>query len=146
MTTEQRICTNLETALKAISIANGYSVDISGNVFEWRFSDLGQSETPGIIWRDYLNEWEEDGEDSHRLYFQIAVIAAGNTSPATIRSIVQDIITAFYTLENKTVFDPTYISGCYMVKVEKSVERHEKRVAGAQVDCYVEYTTEIGII
>lgn len=146
MTTEQLIINNLDTALKAISIANGYSVDISGNVFDWRDSDLKESESPGIIYRDYLNEWEVDGEDSHKLHFQIAIIAAGNTSPATIRAVVQDVITAFYTLEDKRVFDPKYVSGCYMVKVEKAVERAEKRVAGAQIDCYVEYTTEIGII
>lgn len=146
MTTEQLICTNLDAALKNISITNGYSVNISGNVFEWRDSDLKHNEVPGIIWRDYLNEIDPDGDESHLLHFQIAVIAAGNTSPATVRQISQDVITAFYTLEDKRVFNPTYISGCYLIKIEKGVERDQKRVSGASIDCYVTYTAGIGLI
>ena len=146
MSIEQSICNNLSTALNDISIANGYSFDVGGNVFEWRDTDLKKTEVPGIIWRDHLNEFDPDGEESHKLYFHIIVVASGNTSPATIRNMVQDAMTAFLTLENPAVFDPKHISGCYFVKITKAVERHENKVSAAEIDCYVEYTAGLGSI
>lgn len=146
MTTEQLICTDLDTALKAISIANGYSFNITGKVYEWRDSDLAESDVPGIIWRDYKNEIDPEGEESHVLRFEIVVVAAGNTSPATVRQMVQDAITAFFTLENKAVFPGKKVSGCYLNHVDKAVERNKKRLAAAKIDCYTTYTAGIGLI
>jgi len=145
-TIEQNICTNLNTALLYISIAHGYSFDVGSNVFEWRDTDLNPNEVPGIIWRDYLNEIDEQGDESHILNFEIVVIASGNTSPATIRNMKQDILTAFYSLENKGVFNPKYVSGCYVRKIESQVEKGKHRVAGAKMDCFVKYTSGLGAI
>lgn len=145
-TVQQLIATNLDTALKAISIANGYSFNISGKVYEWKATDVQLADLPCVIWRDYTVEWHEDDQQMKTIRFELVLVATGSTGPATIRQMIEDILKAFFTLENKAVFNPTRIAGCFLQSVDIAVEQGERKTTAAKLMCNVEYLTELELI
>lgn len=89
----QQIVTNLDTALKTITKLNGYKSDAGKNVFEWLETLTEITALPAIIWRDtdearaFIGNIQED----RRLTVEIELLAAGTTSPATMRDLLSDI-------------------------------------------------------
>jgi hypothetical protein len=145
MSVHQNICTNLDTALKAISIANGYTFDINGKVYEWKATDVQLADVPCAIWRDHIIDWDEDDQQTKKLGFEIVFVASGNTSPALVRNMLGDGLKAFFTLENRAVFSPSYISGCYLINATIATEQGDKKTTAVKINCFVEYITELTI-
>ena len=136
MSVEQDIMTKVISNLNDISVANGYSADIDG-VFEWRDSPLSQNYTRSIIVRDISEEILDDGQE-HLLTIEIIGITAGDNSPALIRSLKQDILTAFALIKIES-----YVTGATYLNTEKSIEKLDKRIAGIYMSFGVTFYTEI---
>jgi hypothetical protein len=125
MSTEQSIVTQALSNLGDISIANGYSFDVSGNVFEWQDSPLDDdSQCPGIIFRDVGDDTAEDDDQLHVLNCEILVVDVGDNSPTSIRAKKQDVLTAMALLEQENYVERVEYHGS-----EKEVERMQKRMA-----------------
>jgi len=95
MTKEQDIYNFVFTEMLKISIANGFSFDISGRVFDWRDSPFEDSELPAINVRDVTNEIVDADTREHTLTFDIALEDVGENAADSIRGKKQDILTAF---------------------------------------------------
>jgi len=62
-TVNQNIIAKIIANMLTISIANGFSFNISGHVFEWRETPLGNSEYPAIIVRDPAHRLFNENDD-----------------------------------------------------------------------------------
>ena len=111
MSVEQDIMTQVLANFNNISIANGYSFDINGHVYEWRDSDIPESIIRAIVVRDIHEEIVDQDDQMHRLELEITAFAYGNTGPALIRAMKQDILTAFSLIKTQlSIMDAEYIS------------------------------------
>jgi len=139
-TIRQDIIDEIDTLLNAISIANGYSFDVDGKVFEWRDIPISEDDYPCIIFRDVRDYFSEDSESEHVLEIEIAVIPTpGSTSTAALRDMLQDVLTAFSALEESSNVD---VSGSQYMGSEMEVEHLKKIYAGASMLFNVEYVTD----
>jgi hypothetical protein len=138
MSMQQTIITALLTNLGNISVANGYSFNISGHVFEWQDTDLAESETDAIEVRDISNYLSEGDEQEHDLTVQITLVCAGNTSPANLRARIQDVLTAFALVENVSK-----VTGARLLGVDVDTEKRKKRIMEAVFRFSITYYTEI---
>jgi hypothetical protein len=137
MSVEQDIMTAVMTNMNNISIANGYTFDVGSNVFEWRDSPLNDGEFPAIIVKDVYNEVSEEDEKEHTLTVEIQLVDSGNSSPASIRAKVQDILTAFY-----LIIDEDFVASADFRSAEKAVEKADKRYSSAILTFFVYYYSE----
>ncbi len=133
MSARQDIVTVLLGYMNNISIANGYSFDINSNVFEWRTGGLNDTEKPGLVLRDSFSDTVE-GDSEHSLNIEIAIYAEGGTSPATIRAMMQDVLTAFQQIESS-------VEGAQFVSTEMEVDHQNKKEASAWLNFNVNYYT-----
>lgn len=101
--------------------------EISGlNVFEWRDSPLEPSELPAVIVRDTRNEVSPEDEQEHTLTLELILAAAGESSPADLRSWKQDVITAV-----QSITEQEYVANAMFRYSETSVEKLQKLFASA---------------
>lgn len=137
MSMKQTIMTAVLSYLNGISIANGYSINISGNVYEWPDSDIPKSITYAIIVRDPHDEIMEGDVEEHRVEYEVVMRVVGNTSPTLLRAIQQDILTAFSQVET--------LSGVEGAEYESSdveVEKEQHRMAYIAMYFSVYYRSE----
>ena len=130
---QQTIITTILGYFGNITVANGYENNLNTNVFEWRDSPLERSEFPAIVVNDVSNETTEDAP-VRTLNLEIIVVNQGNTSPAQIRSMAQDVITAFSQIEAVAG-----VTAAGFERVEIDVEKEEKRTAAATLYAFVDY-------
>lgn len=138
-TIRQSIMECVVAEMKDISIANGYSFDIQDGentrVVEWRDEPIDlQTEDRGIIVRDPELKKMEETDIKRRLTVEIEFFEVGNTSPAEIRQMEQDIITAM-----KNVLRHGDVKNVEFFDSEMTVERAEKRISDSILTFYIDY-------
>jgi len=138
-TVRQSIMDLLDTYFKAITIANGYSLNISGNVFEWQDHDLAEAEVPAIIFRDVGDVSDDEDERLHSLEIEVAVVAKGSTSPDTMREIMKDVLTAFSQIETQSTVK---IIGAGYTGSVSEIDRDNKRWAESVMRFIIQYQTD----
>lgn len=143
----QLIITALDTRLKTILVSGGYATNLGWNVFEWRSTDLQESELPALIYRD-ISSGEAlaitiMGASSKREYpldVEIEVKGAdGSTTPAQMRSMIADVIKAIGT-------DPTFGGLADMTEYngdETSVLQEDKIMGSTLMRFRIIYRTKI---
>jgi len=127
-TVNQNIIAKIIANMLTISIANGFSFNISGHVFEWRETPLGNSEYPAIIVRDPAHRLTNENDDvaENELDVEIVLLPEpDNESPEDLRNKKQDVMNAFKLIENET-----YVAGAQYVDSETQVEHENKKMAG----------------
>ena len=95
----QSIINAIDARLKTITIANSYETDLGRNVFEHRTTALGDSELPGINFRDVgCDVSEEDvaiGQHGYELIMEAEILVKeGSTTAVQIRKMIADVIKA----------------------------------------------------
>ncbi len=95
----QQIINAVDARLKTITTANSYETDLGRNVFEHRTTALGDSELPGINFRDVgCDVSQEDvaiGQHGYELTMEAEIVVkAGATSAIQIRKMIADVIKA----------------------------------------------------
>ena len=138
-TVRQSIIDLLDTYFKAITTDNGYSLDIDDNVFEWQDHDLAESEVPAIIFRDTGDVSDDEDERLHNLEIEVAVVAKGSTSPATMRELMKDVLTAFSQIEAQSTVK---IIGAGYTGSVSEIDRDNKRWAESVMRFIVQYQTD----
>lgn len=94
----QQIVDAILTRMQTILIVNGYETDLGNNVFEWRTTDLQESELPGLIVRDVSEDVAvRGGNHVCTLNIEVEAKASGTTSATVIRDIIADITKAIGT-------------------------------------------------
>ncbi len=136
MTKENQIITQVLALLNDITIANGYSFNVT-SVVEWRDSDLAESELDAIEVRDVSNMPAEDDEQEHLLTIDITLISAGGTSPSDHRERVQDVIAAFSAIEEES-----FVTGAEFLGLERDAEKQKKRFMKTRITMGVIYNAE----
>jgi uncharacterized protein (UPF0147 family) len=147
MSKRQIIVTAVNTAMAAITTVGGYNNDIAA-VLEWLDEPLKEdlSQLPAVIVRDtdeVIGTVETEGNEGeelaeHTLYFDIIVIgASGSNTPAHVRTLIEDVVTAFSTLDIKTL---EILSGSFLSS-EMETEKLKKRIGAALVRFFVRYKT-----
>ena len=138
MSVRQQIIDKLDTNFNLISIANNYSFDIKGHVYEWRDLALNDNELPAIIYRDVFDGTSDEDEQEHELTVEVVLFAVGTASPAAVRAMIVDILTNF-----KLIMQENFVSGARHINNEMDVEHIKKRYAAAVLTFTVTYYTEI---
>ena len=133
---ENQIITAITGNLADITQVNGYSFDLTG-VFEWRESDLDESELDAVEIRDISNEPYEDDELQHLLVIEATLVSAGGTTPAVHRQRVQDVITALSLIENES-----FVVGAMFMGSDKDSEKQKKRYLKTMIRLGVIYQAE----
>jgi hypothetical protein len=130
--------TKLGVNFNNISIANGYTFDINGKVFEWRDVPLGDSEYDCIIYRDPRDYFFEDTETEHILEIEVVHIPSpGNSSPLTLRNRMNDILKAFQLIEEEDD-----VEGAAYIGSDMQVEHDKKKYMGASMLFRIFYMTD----
>lgn len=96
------------------------------NVYEWRESPLEPSELPAVIVRDIRNEVSPEDEQEHTLTLELILAAAGESSPADLRSWKQSVIAAV-----QNISEQSYVATAMFRYSETSVEKLQKLFASA---------------
>ena len=138
MSVRQQIIDKLDTNFNLISIAENYSFDIDGHVYEWRDLPLKDEELPAIIYRDVFDNISDVDEQEHELTVEVALFAVGTASPAAVRSMIADILTNF-----KLIIHEDFVTGARHINNEMEVEHLKKRYAAAVLTFTVTFYTEI---
>lgn len=138
MSVRQQIIDQLDINFNLISIANNYSFDINGHVYEWRDLALNDNELPAIIYRDIFDGTSDEDEQEHELTVEVVLFAVGTASPAAVRAMIVDILTNF-----KLIMQEDFVSGARHINNEMDVEHIKKRYAAAVLTFTVTYYTEI---
>lgn len=138
MSVRQQIIDKLDTNFNLISIAENYSFDIDGHVYEWRDLALNDNELPAIIYRDVFDGTSDEDEQEHELTVEVVLFAVGTASPAAVRAMIVDILTNF-----KLIMQENFVSGARHINNEMDVEHIKKRYAAAVLTFTVTYYTEI---
>ena len=108
MNRREEIFTKVVTGLQGILTTNTYTLhgrtfnfetNLGSSVHPWRSAALDEAELPGVIPRD-LDEIRELADkyseaEKRSIHIQCAVVASGDTSPATMRKIFGDLDGAF---------------------------------------------------
>jgi hypothetical protein len=142
-TLRQQIITAVDAKLKTILVTGGYYTNLGQNVKEWDETPLAVSEAFRVEYRDE-EELRQDlvvGEQDIMLPLTIRVLAAGSTSPATLRKMLADVAKAMHA-------DPTW-GGLASDTVQDGAAVVEKAeaadiAAGTQVKYRVEYSLDRG--
>jgi hypothetical protein len=87
--------------------------------------------------KDVYNEVSEEDEKEHTLTVEIQLADSGNSSPASIRAKMQDILTAFY-----LITDEDFVASADFRSAEKAVEKADKRYSSAILTFFVYYYSE----
>lgn len=96
----QDIISALVTRLKTISVANGYHLDFSTGVYNWRTTDVAANEMPVAIIRDTGRSPIGEGtqqtanKQDHYLSLEIDIVVA---TEVQARQAIQDILKAIET-------------------------------------------------
>jgi hypothetical protein len=138
MSIRQDIVDQIDTNLKAISTANGYSFDINGNVFEWLATPMDENNLPAIIFRDTVDSIDPEDEQEHNLEFEVVLVDKGNASTASVRNKMQDILTAFHLIRNEDD-----VAGVTHLDNEMEVDHIKKRFAAAFMRFSVNYYADL---
>lgn len=147
MSKRQTIVDAVKTAMGNIAVAGGYNNNIAA-VLEWLDEPLKEdlSQLPAVIVRDIdeaIGTEETEGNEAaelaeHTLYFDIIVIgASGSNTPAVVRTLIEDVVTAFSTLD----LDGLEILSGSFLSSEMETEKLKKRIGAALVRFYVKYKT-----
>jgi len=138
MSIRQQIIDKLDTNFNLISIAEGYSFDIDGHVYEWRDLPLKDEELPAIIYRDPFDGTSDEDEQEHELTVEVVLFAVGTASPTVVRVMIADILTNF-----KLITQEDFVTGARHINNEMDVEHIKKRYAAAVLTFTINYYTEI---
>lgn len=126
MSIRQQIVDAIKTRLGDISIANGYSFDMTtAKVTEWRDTPIQEDvDTHGVDIRDIQasRTSQDDDEQQWQLVTELEFFEIGDASPSLVRQRVQDITTALSTLDEED-----FVQGAYLEDVEIDVARLKKR-------------------
>ena len=147
MSKRQDIVDAVKAAMQGITTGNGYNNTIA-TVLEWQDEPLKQdlSQLPAIIMRDtdeVIGNEDTEGNEAeelaeHTLYFDIIVIgASGSNTPAHVRTLIEDTVTAFSTLDIAAL---EILSGAFLSS-EMETEKLKKRIGAALVRFFVRYKT-----
>lgn len=134
------ICAAVDTQLKIISTANGYSTNVL-NVFEWiEYALVGEDDAPALIWRDTTDEPETDryGGWDHSLTVEVEGVIHRDTGAAGARALAADVLKA-------VKVDDTWGGLAEMTEVtEVSLTEQEgaDTVTGVLVALSIKYKTE----
>jgi hypothetical protein len=138
----QRICTKLDTQLKTILTAGEYETDLGNNIFEWRDSALQESELPGLIWRDQVQETDDTrvhNLDQHILPIEMEIITVGGTAITEIRRLIADVIRAIgakRTWDGEAVDTKLKTSG-------PAIDQASRKVGAVMVTIEIIYRTDL---
>lgn len=123
-TIEQTIVTQALANLNDISIANGYSFNVSGNVFEWKASLFEEvDDLPAINLEDYGDKIADNDDQLHGLKLYVQIADVGDNSPASIRQKKQDVLTALSLLANEN-----YVASVEYNGSEKESQKFARRM------------------
>ena len=130
MSIRQQIVDAIKARLGDISIANGYSFDMTtAKVTEWRDTPIQEDvDTHGVDIRDIQasRTSQDDDEQQWQLVTELEFFEIGDASPSLVRQRVQDITTALSTLDEED-----FVQGAYLEDVEIDVARLKKRRTSA---------------
>ena len=142
MSIRQQIVDAIKARLSDISIANGYSFDMTAaKVTEWRDTPIQEDvDTHGIDIRDVQasRTSQDDDEQQWQLVTELEFFEIGDLSPSQVRQKVQDITTALSTLDEED-----FVQGAYLEDVEIDVARLKKRrISAVLITLIVHYYAE----
>lgn len=138
----QQIIDAINTRLKTILKANGYETNLGQNVFEHRTTALGDSELPGINFKDVgCDVSQEDiaiGQHGYELIMEAEItVKEGSTTAVQIRKMIADVIKA-------TGVDPRWgglAVSTSPVSDSLKFEQSEKIIAGALLTYSIMFRT-----
>jgi hypothetical protein len=134
--------TKLDTQLKTILITGGYETNLGSHIFEWRDTALQESELPGLIWRDLVQETDDTrvhNLDQHMLPVEMEIMAVGGTAITEIRKLIADVIRA---IGAKRTWDGEAID----TKLKTSgpaIDQASKKVGAVMVTIEIIYRTNL---
>ena len=142
MSIRQQIVDAIKARLSDISIANGYSFDMTAaKVTEWRDTPIQEDvDTHGIDIRDVQasRTSQDDDEQQWQLVTELEFFEIGDLSPSQVRQKVQDVTTALSTLDGED-----FVQGAYLEDVEIDVARLKKRrISAVLITMIVHYYAE----
>lgn len=142
MTIREEIINSIVEHLKTISIADGYSMDINGKVFEWQDSILSEADLPALLVRDTDDDADDDGIISHNLKIEVdAITQAAEDSVTNARAMLGDIVKNLYELKGTgQIKDLKYIHS------EIQTDQAKKITAAALTEFIIFYTSNRGEI
>ena len=136
----ESVMTAFKNLLRTIMPVNGYSFDVSQNVYDWREAPISSTECPAIICRDIVETiFVAVGLHLHNLKVQMELILMEGVTPAQMRQFIADVT---YCLGQHLTLD-ALVSDIRPIEGEDIViEQHENKIGFARMSVIVEYTTE----
>lgn len=141
--TRQQIVDALDTRLQTITTGNGYSANLG--VYEWLVTPLEESDLPAVIFRDTIDDIDDEKEFSrldHPLTIELDVAASSSASPASVRELIRDILTAIGT--DKYFGGLAYNTDVLSASLE--VSEADQRLSGGQIIIEIKYKTALWTI
>jgi hypothetical protein len=134
----ESIVSSIITRLETILTANGYETNLGSNVFDWKVTDVQESELPCVIVKDTSEDVEtRGGNHLHRLQIELEAKA-----PGVDRSIPRKIIAD---VQKAIGVDPNFDNQVYKTEpVENetlSLEQQNKVFSSIVIKFIVNYST-----
>lgn len=85
--------------MATILVANGYETNVGQNVFVWKTDDFDEDTVPGMDIRDVqsVDQPQSPSIHTHRLTFEVRLVAASASSTDTVRKMIGDVYKAIGT-------------------------------------------------
>ncbi len=141
--TRQQIVDALDTRLQTITTGNGYSANLG--VYEWLVTPLEESDLPAVIFRDTVDDIDDEREFSrldHTLTVDLDVAVSSTTSADAVRELIRDILTAIGT--DKEFGGLAYNTD--VVTASLDVSEADQRLSGGQIIIEIKYKTALWTI
>lgn len=139
MSTRNTIVNGIKTQLQAITVANGFSYTQDSNyVFDWLDLKLDGDETALEIRDTGSSATDESAHQQVALDIEIAILEAGESSRASIRNKMSDILTAMKNFrDTNTVRNVTFLGD------QVEFDRQSKLIGEAVLAFVIEYRTNL---
>lgn len=140
-TKRQQIIDIYDAKFKAITIANGYSSDLGNNVFEFREAPIADEELPALSYGDTSDDIGDEEVGNHNLDIDVEISAAGSSSPAAMREMIQDALKAFKTTKDDSVLKALIVGAAYLGS-DMFIEHEKKKYMKARIKFGILYQTD----
>ena len=137
MTKIQNIVNDILVNLAGISVANGYSFDIKGKVYDWREIPVDPADLPVLIAQDGEIITAE-GDSRHKIaVIDIIYAEASDAATVDVRRRAADVLRAFSLVEQHAD-----VMAAGFISWEMGVDHQKRKVADINLKCQVEYYTD----
>jgi len=141
MSKRQEIMDLVDAKFKTISIAKGFSSDLGNNVFEFRDSPIADEELPALSYGDISDDINDEETGNHNLNLDVEISATGSTSPAAMREMIQDVLTAFAPKKADSALRALIIGAAYLGS-DMFIEHEKKKYMKSRITFEISYQTD----